>query len=270
MSHPQISVVMGCPCCTVVYALPLIPCSTITLLRGHFLPLIEGISNSAQTLLHLGETLEDHKNLLEGEARLVQHYKMLVRDLTSVMPLLLSFISLHKSELQGSEKALAMELFSRVGVIFRCWFKSPHFRREYQALLLTSQNTSDGHSTVSRAKSVGQIIAGAVLSAWIPGLKSECADDISKSSEMNPLAQCLKRLLPICMDSLTSNEQSLVQEGLGLMLQSSTEEEMVSYIEVALHGPKVAQSFTQDVCVCTLSFIVLAYSVFKGGKVQCL
>jgi hypothetical protein len=225
-----------------LYALPLIPCSTITLLRGHFLPLIEGISDSAQTLLHLGENLEEHKNPLEAEARLMQHYKLLVRDLTSVMPLLLSFISHHKSELQGNEKALAMELFSCVGVIFQCWFKSPHFRREYQALLLTSQKNTHGAPKVPQAKRARDITAGAVLSAWIPGFKSElsCQDVASKSAEMNPLAQCLKRLLPICMDSLTSNEQSLVQEGLGLMLQGSTEEEMISYMERVLHGPKVA------------------------------
>jgi hypothetical protein len=232
-----------------LYALPLIPCSTITLLRGHFLPLIEGISDSAQTLLHLGENLEEHKNPLEAEARLMQHYKLLVRDLTSVMPLLLSFISHHKSELQGNEKALAMELFSCVGVIFQCWFKSPHFRREYQALLLTSQKNTHGAPKVPQAKRARDITAGAVLSAWIPGFKSElsCQDVASKSAEMNPLAQCLKRLLPICMDSLTSNEQSLVQEGLGLMLQGSTEEEMISYMERVLHGPKHVQGWTSAV-----------------------
>lgn len=226
------------------YALPLIPCCTITLLSGHFLPLVEGLCDAAQTLLHVGDMLEDQKNPVEMEARLVQQYNMLVRDLASVLPLLLSFIDHHKGQLQGDEKSVAMELFSRVGAIFHCWFKSPHFRREYQTFLVTS-HALDTDNVASRATGTSHLGASAAIASLIPGFRSkscipnEPAAAATKAPEINPLAQCLKALLPICMDSLTNSEQSLVHEGQGLMLQNSTEEDMIAYIEIKVHGAKV-------------------------------
>ena len=213
-------------------------------MSGHFLPVIESLHEAAESLLRLGETLDDHKNPVELEAKLIQHYNMLIRDLTSLLNLLLPFIDHHKDLLKEDEKSLAMKLFTEVGAVFHCWFKSPHFRREYQTYLVTLQSQDSADNQTSNGSCTGQSSASAVLASWIPGLngKLKSSKEVTAANRgpvINPLAHCLKTLLPICMESLTSSEKSLVQDGQRLILQNYTEEDLLASLEMTLQCLKV-------------------------------
>ena len=183
------------------------------------MPLLGSLLDASQTLSKQSERIVHEPNPIEAEGRISCHYQVLVRDLSSILILVIKLVETHKDDLQSMTDE-TMQLFSIIAGLFHCWYKSPHFRREYQSFLVTDDAVR--LARVCKAESTVAVLFGApksdaVSRCSLPTHKSHTCP-CGKAAADNAMANCLKKLVPLVIQGLSEKEQRLVQEGQAKML----------------------------------------------------
>ncbi|CAF3538671.1 unnamed protein product [Rotaria sordida] len=209
-----------------VYTQAIILNSSTSLLEPYFLPVSERLKVKCEDLYAQEQSLK-HATRLESseredlESNLMKNYEILVRDVYAFGPLLIKYVDIHRSYWLKNGDIHADQLYSNMAEVFSTWCKSKYFKREElnfvtqheidnTSMLMPSGTNQTTNATTSdtTVKSFADTSSGG---GTLGGKLKRRKRRLDKEKFTSLSVACIKRLLPIGMNTFGGREQELVQ-----------------------------------------------------------
>ncbi|CAF4829750.1 unnamed protein product, partial [Rotaria sp. Silwood1] len=199
-----------------VYTQTIIFNSSTNLVEPYFLPVSQRIKSKCEDLFTQEQSLKTATRLESSEREdleldLMKDYEILVRDIYAFGPLLIKYVDIHRSYWLKNGDKYAEELYNNMAEVFSVWCKSKYFKREElnfvtthdidNTSMLMPSGTNQTTTTTTITKTTNDV-------SGKPKRKKRRLDK-EKFTSLN--VACIKRLLPIGMNTFGGREQELVQ-----------------------------------------------------------
>ncbi|CAF1123978.1 unnamed protein product [Adineta steineri] len=242
-----------------VYTNAIIFNSSTNLLEPYFLPLSKGLKIKCEDVYSQEQSLK-HANRLEScdredlESNLAKNYEILVRDVYAFVPLLIKYVDIHRSYWLKNSDIHAEQLFNNMAEIFSIWCKSKFFKRE--EINFVSQNNIDNTSMLmpSGTKQTTETL-GMKTQNDISGKQKRKKRRVDKEKFTSLTNACIKRLLPIGINTFGGREQELIQLAKHKMIdmklnqfekiENPTEDQML--LELTSDEEEALEEFLRDI-----------------------
>ncbi|KAL0964499.1 hypothetical protein UPYG_G00324660 [Umbra pygmaea] len=203
-----------------VYSQPIICQAHPRLLTSHFRPLMAKLKNRAELVMQEEEQMkaEGRSDASEIELLIQERFTVLVRDLYTFYPLLISFVDCNRASWLREPNHEAESLFGMVAEIFMFWAKSHNFKWEEQNYVL--QNDINNMAFLVNNSN-----------HKIPKISDQRMRKLKRkgdhySSQTSLIVASLKRLLPVGLSMCYPADQSLITLAKTRFIQKDTEDEI--------------------------------------------
>jgi len=211
-----------------VYTQAIILNSSTTLIEPYFLPVSQRLKEKCEDLYGQEQSLK-HATRLESseredlESNLMKNYEILVRDLYAFGPLLIKYVDMHRSYWLKNGDLHADLLYNNMAEVFSTWCKSKYFKREElnfvtqheidntSMLMPSGTNTNAATAVSSTDTSTMKSPADSVSPGSSGGKQKRKKRRLDKEKFTSLSVACIKRMLPVGMNTFGGREQELVQ-----------------------------------------------------------
>ncbi|UJR09568.1 hypothetical protein I4U23_013803 [Adineta vaga] len=244
-----------------VYTQAIIFNSSTKLLEPYFVPLSRCLKAKCDDI-YIQEQALKHATRIESieredlESNLMKNYEILVRDVYAFGPLLIKYVDIHRSYWLKHGDIHADELYNNMAEVFSVWCKSKFFKRE--EINFASQNNIDNTSMLMPSGTKQKTVNVLPIRKQndMVGKQKRKKRRVDKEKFTSLTVACIKRLLPIGINTFGGREQELVQLAKQKMIEMKLEQiekvespsDEQTLLDLTTDEEETIEEFLRDIC----------------------
>ncbi|CAF1381800.1 unnamed protein product, partial [Adineta ricciae] len=244
-----------------VYTQAIIFNSSTNLLQPYFVPLSNCLKMKCADIYAQEQYLK-HATRIESieredlEANLIKDYEILVRDVYAFGPLLIKYVDIHRSYWLKHGDVHADQLYNNMAEVFSTWCKSKFFKRE--EINFASQHNIDNTSVLMPSGTKEPVnVLPMKNQKDMTGKPKRKKRRVDREKFTSLTVACIKRLLPIGINTFGGREQELVQLAKQKMIEMKLEQiekvenssEDQNLLDLSTDEEEAIEEFLRDICL---------------------